>query len=207
MHKRRLNNRGSILILTLFLLIVLQFLGMAFLTRVQGEMAETTRDVTSYYVVQSGLSDCKEYMQNRANANVLDAAVTSLPSGTDPNEPAAMQTYYERTSTSTNTTMPTGWSWRVRIFPDQYTNGNGTMAGTNSSHAYKLIIDAIDSHSSSNPMTRRRAVAWIHQGSFAQFSYFFGNFAAGSNLWLNMGTFRVEGPFHTNDKLRYNCPA
>lgn len=198
------NRRGSILILTLFLLIVLQFLGMAFLTRVQGEMAETTRDVSSYYVVQSGLADTRQWLQQKANGNVLDTAILALPSGTDSSQPPTMQTYYERTSTAGN--VPAGWSWRVRLFPDPYTSGNTALVGNNSAHCYRVVIDAIDTHSQTNQAVRRRATAWLFQGSFAQFSYFFGQFATGSDLWLDLSTFRVEGPFHTNGKLRLSAP-
>jgi hypothetical protein len=207
LRKRELSRKGSALILTIFLIIVLEFIGMTFLARVQGEMAQTTRDVTSYYVVQTGLSDTLEWLQNRANLNVLDNAVLTLPTGTDPNEPPLMQTYYQREGVTSGTPLPSGWTWRVRLFPDQFTAGNANLTGANSAHCYKAVIDAIDINTGGNGTVRRRAVAWLHQGSFAQFSYFFGQFATGSNLWLNLSTFRVEGPFHTNGRLRLSIPS
>lgn len=206
MKKQARGRRGSALILTLFLLIVLQLIGLSFLSRVQGEMAMTTRDVTTLYLLQSALADTRAWLENRQNANLLDASIQALPSGTDPDEPPAMRKYYQRVSTSVGATTPSGWTWRVRIFPDQWTEGNGNLQGNNSDHCYKLVLDAIDTHSLAGQTVRRRGTAWLHQGSFAQFSYFYGQMAAGSSLWLNMGTFRVEGPFHTNGPLRLSIP-
>lgn len=201
---RRASRRGSALILTLFLLIVLQFLGMAFLTRVQGEMAQTTRDVTSYYITQSALEDTRAWLEQRCAVNQLDNELVALPTGTDPNAPATMNTYYERTSSAVGAVTPPGWTWRVRIYPDPFTRGNSNLQTASSVHGYQMVMDAIEPHSGSNGMVRRRAVAWVVQ---KQFNDGWAPLTSPGDLWLDLTTFRIKGPFHTNAALRLNIPS
>lgn len=203
MTRKRFGKRGSALILTLFLLIVLEFLGLAFLTRVQGEMAQTTRDVTSYYVLRTALADTREWCRNRQQVELLDTAIAGLPSGVDPEAPATMNTYYERTSSGSTVPPPPGWSWRVRLYPDRFTAGNSAQQGSNPIRCYRIVVDAIDSHSHQNATVYRRAEAWLQQEPLNP-GWRYNQ--SPSLLWLNLGNFHIKGPFETNAQLRLSIP-
>ncbi len=201
---KHFTRRGSALILTIFLLIVLEFIGLGFLSRVHGEMAQSTRDVTSFYVLKSALADTREWCRNRQQLELLDSALAALPTGTDPTAPPSMRTYYQRDSSAATSPVPSGWRWRVRMFPDRFTSGNSAQQGSNPIRCYRIQIDAIDTHTNGSDTVSRRAVAWLQQEPLNP-GWRYND--SPSDLWLNLQTFRIRGPFETNARLRLSIPA
>ncbi|MEW6277901.1 MAG: hypothetical protein AB1758_04700 [Candidatus Eremiobacterota bacterium] len=201
--------RGSALLLTLFFLMFLHLLALAFITMIPTEMNSATRhkqDATAYYVGNSALNDTIQWL--RYQGDNLDAQLQLLQTAVDPAEPAMLSTYYRRSS---NQNMPSGWEWQVRIFPDPQTGGYPNLPASTSVRAYKLKILCFYQKPNADPTNlsglRREITAWIQQRSLAGNTWTINQPPSGTQLWLNLGTFRINGKFHTNGPLMLSIPA
>lgn len=178
-HRGDGQQRGSILVLTLFFMVVLSFFAIAFWKLIPVELHQANRhkmDTAAYYAADNGVSDTILWLAQRtAQGNIDpefdDGAITR--SGT-----------------------LDGWTWEAQIIPGPETWGAPGVTASNPIRCYR-----IDCVASLGNQKYRKVSVWAMQRSFAEYGWYFDKFAAGTELWLNLANFRLDGRYHTNEQL------
>lgn len=198
--KNRIPRRGSILVLTLFFMMVLFLLAEAFWSIIPYELHSARRykdDTQAYFAADAGVVDTLAWLSKKtADGNVDQFFVDSGNTDDKGNK-----VYYRDGNID-------DWKWRVTITPGPQTQGNTEFPGQNAIRVYKIDSVAYlgNSWTDTNKATFRSISAWITQDSFAGTNWGVAEGANGSDLWLNLDTFKLGGDFHTNDQLRLAVP-
>lgn len=174
----RRNRRGSVLLLAIFFLVTLSFLGIAFASLMPTEMRAAGRQklqAAAFYAADAGIAHAMAWMEKAAKR------------GDDPLEGGATKTW----------SSPLGeWVWTVTLTPDSQTPPNGQ----NSVKVYEIRSEA-----RLEGRLYRTVIALARQETFARFAWFEDQRA--SNLWIPATLYRFDGPFHSNSRIRVSVPS
>jgi hypothetical protein len=166
-----------VLLLSVFFLMVLFFLAVAFLQLLPLEMNAANRqkmDLQAYFVADAGIITTLSWMEAELEAG---------------REPVRGGDEVVRTGTEGD------WKWSVVVRPDDQT----PPLGNNPVRVYKLTATA-----SIYDRPYRRVTALAGQESFAKYALFIGT--ADPNLVWDVRD-SMDGPFHINDVLRLWIPS
>ncbi|MBS2040704.1 hypothetical protein JST97_37300 [bacterium] len=168
--------RGSILILAIFFLFVVELLAFAFVNLIPTEMnsaGRTRLSVAGRLVAEAGLEYAVAWMENE------------LARGREPTSVARPQAVLTRPVQD--------WVWKVTIEPDSQT----PPKGSSNQRVYFLTSEA-----SQRPGGKvyARLRCSFGQESFAAYTRFVDRWPAGT--WVAAGPSQIRGRFHTNDVLR-----
>jgi len=171
-----MSRRGSILILAIFFLFLVQFLAFAYLRLVPVELTSAGRtrtDVAATLAAEAGLEHTLAWMENE------------LAHGREPTN--------QQHATRVRTGGVEGWNWTVRVVPDAQTPPNGNS----NQRVYTLTAEARQGGDNSRIYSRMRCS--VMQESFAAYTRFIDHWQPGT--WVAAGPAQVRGRFHTNDVL------
>ncbi|MFN8609264.1 MAG: hypothetical protein U0931_17130 [Vulcanimicrobiota bacterium] len=168
--------RGSILILAIFFLFVVELLAFAFVNLIPTEMnsaGRTRLSVAGRLAAEAGLEYAIAWMEEELRQN------------REPTSPAHPKLVL--------TGEVSGWVWKVNIEPDSQTPPNGT-----SNQRIYLITSEASQTVGGTVYARLRCS--VGQESFAAYTRFVDKWPAGT--WVAAGPSQIRGRFHTNDRLR-----
>lgn len=190
---RRQKVRGSILLLTLFFLVLISLFAVAFWKIVPVELHSAQRhkdDTRAYYAADAGVVDTIGWLGAATIAGNVDQLFA---------DNGVLNATGDRVITRTGDLG--GVRWSTTITPGPGTYGYHDTSSPNPIRVYKLEATA-----SLAGKKYRSVSAWISQDSFAKRNWMVGQGAQGNALNLNFATFRLGGDYHTNDYLRFNIP-
>lgn len=174
----RSRRRGSILLLSIFFLMVLFFLGMAFLELLPVESRAAGRqklDASSFYAADSGVLHALSFLENR------------VKKGAEP-LPGGVGTHTLRGSTGE-------WDWRATLQADEQTPPNGENT---------IRVYTIRSEARLDGVTYRAVEVDARQETFARFAWF--EESRDPSLWIPANLWHFDGPFHSNARIRVSVP-
>ncbi len=190
----RKSNQGSILLLTLFFMILISLLAVAFWKIIPVDLHSAQRhkdDTRAYYAADAGVVDTMGFLSAATTAGNVDQLFADSGS-TD----SAGDKFITRTGKLD------GIDWTATVTPGPDTYGHHAMTSQNPLRVYRIDCTALI-----GPTKYRSVTAWLSQDSFAEDNWLVGQGAGGNALWLNFATFRLGGSYHTNDYLRLNIPT
>lgn len=219
----RARPRGAALVMAVFFMTLLFGIGLAFIRLIPGEYYAAQRlqsDTAGYYVADAGVSVALAWLEaigpagvatNDSGAdwanfnnnypplptsnpnpslggvkNLSSGGTWSIPTGASPSAAAPMNV--------TNKFLP-GWEFNAQIqrwhFCDAASNKN----------TYFVIISEAKrlSNQHAGYDTFRRVRCWARPASFADDAYAVDRLP--SAIWLNLNTFKLNGPYRTNDEV------
>ncbi len=192
--RRHQKTRGSILILTLFFMVMISFFAIAYwkLIPVDLHMAQRHKDDTrAYYAADAGLVDSLGFLGQRTTAGNIDQIFAD--SGVF--DSAGHRIYVREGELD-------GIKWEATLTPGPKTYGHKGVDSPVPMRVYKIESVAYIG------TTKYRSVsAWAAQDTFAKKNWLVNKGAGSTILWLNFQTFRLGGDYHTNDFLRFNIPS
>ncbi len=177
---RRMNHkrRGSILLLAIFFLMVTFFLAMALLELLPLEMRAAGRHRMETAAFLAADSGVLHALSFLEKRN--SGGETPLPGN------AASHTLEGRAGS---------WTWKATLKADPETPPNGTNL---------VRVYEIRSVASLDGIPYRAIQALARQESFARYAWFEDR--RDSNLSIPAGSWRFDGPFHCNDRIRLTIP-
>jgi hypothetical protein len=193
LSKSKHRPRGSILLLTLFFMVVISLFAVAFWNIIPVELHSARRykdDTRAYYVADAGVVDCLAFLEKETTAGNVDQHFADEGSY-DGNHDLAL----------TRTGELDGWDWSATITP-----GPGTYGYHDTSSPNPIRVYRVESTASRGNQKYRSVSAWVSQDSFGGKNWTVNAGAKGNDLWLNMATFKLGGDYHTNDYCRINIP-
>lgn len=177
--KSQKSQRGSILVLTLFFMILISFFAIAFWRLIPVELHQANRhklDTAAYYAADNGVADTMLWLAERTRQGNIDPVFNN--------------------GAITRTGTLDGWTWTVRVVPGPETFGSPGVTSPNPIRCYRL-----ESVASLGNRKYRKVTVWSLQRSFAEYGWYFDKFASGTELWLNLANFRLDGRYHTNEQM------
>ena len=180
--------RGSILVLSIFLMVALFIVSMAFLSLLPVEARSAVR---SEKIAMGGLA---------ADAGITDALAwlryqLAPKDGSASREPLAASVYPSQTERTRS--LGGGWSFRWSLVADEqtYPNGNNTIRG------YTIIARAYF-----NGVAQREARAQVIQESLSQYAALYDNWPDTLVQPVRSDSAPAGGPVHVNDVMRLWVP-
>lgn len=185
--------QGSILLLTLFFMVLISLFALAFWKIIPVELHSAQRykdDTRAYYAADAGVVDCLGFLETATIAGNVDQLFA------DHGE-------YDKNNDLALTRKGTleAWDWTATITP-----GIGTYGYHETSSPNPIRVYRIDSVASRGKQKYRSITAWVSQDSFGGKNWTVNRGAKGNELWLNMATFKLGGDYHTNDRARISIP-
>lgn len=194
--------RGSILLLTLLFLVLINLFAVAFWQLVPVEMNQAKRhllETEAYFASDAGVTDAIAFLERRTKVGNIDNYIQDNGVA-DPEYPGYK--VVKRTGTMNS------WTWEAKIIPGPLTYGHKEFTAANPIRVYKVQAVARRPGISGNSQQYRRVSAWIKQKSFSKDGWGVnGNATNSSPLWLNFESFRLGGTYRSNDEVRVRVPG
>jgi hypothetical protein len=186
--RKRLSKRGSILVMSIFFMLILFITASAFLVLLPVESRaamRTERQTAGALVADAGIVEAMSWLRFQL----------APPDGSASKEPMAAGVYPTEAARTTN--LGDGWSYRWELIADSQTFPNGS----NPIRAYTIISKAYR-----NGRGFRLARAEVIQESLSQYAALYDTWPSNLVQPLRSTTAPAEGPVHVNDVLRMWIP-
>ena len=212
--------KGVALVLTLFFMILLYAVASTYCAMVPAEMRSAVRlqdDAEAFYVADSGVSDAIAQMEYQVNTDhnnfenytasgnfwVAGNGVSPITAGNpilsneflnaaDARQLVAVKTYATKVTDRL--------SYEVVLERWAFKQG-----GLRVPDAYRVVSRAVRDRGTNSARLRRSVVSWCIQKNFANYAYFVDRLP--SDIWLDLNTFRIDGPYHTNNRVMLSAPS
>lgn len=185
-HSR--NRRGSILVMTVFFMIVLFITASAFLVLIPVESRAALRSeqqTTSALVAEAGVTEALAWLRNQL----------APPDGSASKEPMAAGVYPSEANRTRN--MGNNWTYRWTLIADDQTFPNGS----NPIRAYTIVSRAYR-----NGQVKREARAEVIQESLSQYAALYDDWPSNLVMPIRSTSVPAGGPIHINDVMRLWVP-
>ncbi|MBX3172175.1 MAG: hypothetical protein KF760_32520 [Candidatus Eremiobacteraeota bacterium] len=212
--------RGVALVLTLFFMILLYTVASSYYVMIPAEMRSAVRlqdDAEAFYVADSGISDALAQMEYQVNTdhNNFENYTTSgtfwvASNGVAPIAPAnpVLSTQFLNAADArqlvANKTYATSVTARLsyEVILERWAFKQG---GLRVPDAYRVVSRAVRDRGAPTSRLRRTVTSWCIQKNFANYAYFVDRLP--SDIWLDLNTFRIDGPYHTNNRVMLSAPS
>ncbi|MBN9416563.1 MAG: pilus assembly PilX N-terminal domain-containing protein [Candidatus Eremiobacteraeota bacterium] len=222
MMKLRLSGRrkGVALILTLFFMILLYAVASSYYVMIPAEMRSAVRlqdDAEAFYVADSGISDALAQMEYQVNTDsnnfenytptgtfwVSSNGVAPVTAAT-PNPSSQFLNAADARQLVANKTYATAVTARLsyEVVLERWAFKQG---GLRVPDAYRVVSRAVRDRGTSTSRLRRTVTSWCIQKNFANYAYFVDRLP--SDIWLDLNSFRIDGPYHTNNRVMLSAPS
>lgn len=212
----RPRRRGIALIMTLFFMILLYGVAASYCALIPTELKNALRmqdDAEAFYTADSGISDALAQMEfqvstdhnnfeNNVNGTfwVENNGVAFL----SPPNPRLSNAFL---AASDARQLLACRSWAVNHFNQRSGQGYEVVLerwafkvrGERGPDAYRVVSRALRAG-----RVRRTVESWCIQKNFANYAYFVDRLP--SEIWLDLNTFRINGPYHTNNRVLLSAP-
>lgn len=214
------HRKGVALILTLFFMILLYAVASSYYVMIPAEMRSAVRlqdDAEAFYVADSGVSDAIAQMEYQVNTdhNNFENYTSSgtfwvAKNGVAPVAAAnpALSTQFLNAADArqlvANKTYATAVTARLsyEVVLERWAFKQG---GLRVPDAYRVVSRAVRDRGASTSRLRRTVTSWCIQKNFANYAYFVDRLP--SDIWLDLNTFRIDGPYHTNNRVMLSAPS
>ncbi|HIB64239.1 MAG TPA: hypothetical protein EYO33_03745, partial [Phycisphaerales bacterium] len=186
--KKPNSKRGSILVMSIFFMLILFITASAFivLLPVESRAAQRSeRQTSGALVADAGVTEAMSWLRFQL----------SPPGGGASKEPMASGVYPSQAQRTTN--LGDGWSYRWELIPDSETYPNGS----NPVRAYTIVSKAYR-----NNRAFREARAEVIQESLSKYAALYDNWPSNLVQPLRSTSAPAEGPVHVNDVMRLWIP-
>ncbi len=208
--------RGLALLVTLFFMILLYGVAASYCALIPTELKNALRlqdDAEAFYTADSGISDALAQMEfqvstdhnnfeNNQNGTFWVTANGVAPlnspnptisnaflAAADARQLLAVKTwavkFTDRSEQSYQVVLER-WAFKVR--------------GERGPDAYRVVSKALR-----DGRIRRTVESWCIQKNFANYAYFVDRLP--NEIWLDLNTFRINGPYHTNNQVLLSAPS
>ena len=178
------DQRGSILVMSIFFMVVLFIMASAFLVLIPVESRAAQRSATQTQgalVADAGVTEAVTWMRYQL----------APPDGSPSKEPMASGVYLSEADRTT--VLGKGWTYRWELVPDAETFPNGS----NSIRAYTVVSKAFR-----NGELKRIAKAEIIQDSLSQYAALYDEWPSNLVMPVRSTSAPANGPVHINDVMR-----
>lgn len=212
--------KGVALILTLFFMILLYTVASSYYLMIPAEMRSAVRlqdDAEAFYVADSGISDAIAQMEYQVNTDSNNfenytptgtfwvsangvapiTAANPVPTSQFLNAADARQLVATKTYA---TALADRFSYEVVLERWAFKQG-----GLRVPDAYRVVSRAVRDRGARTSRLRRTVTSWCIQKNFANYAYFVDRLP--SDIWLDLNTFRIDGPYHTNNRVMLSAPS
>lgn len=182
--KRLTNYRGSILVMSIFFMVVLYLTASAFLVLLPVESRAANRSENQAlggFIADSGVADAISWLRYQL----------APPDGSHSKEPMASNIYPSASDRTQE--VGGGWSFRWELIPDEQTYPNGS----NPIRAYTIVSTAYR-----DGVAVREARAEAIQESLAKYAALFNTWPDNLVWPISRSSEPTGGPVHVNDVLR-----
>lgn len=182
--KRLRGHRGSILILALLFMFLLQLIAFAFATMIPVEARsalKSEQDTIGALVADAGVTEALAWLRNQI----------APPDGSASREPMHTSVYPSQSFRTTD--MGRDWSYRWELIPDSETFPNGS----NNIRAYTIISKAYR-----NGRIKRIARVQVIQESLSRYAALYDRWSTNLVMGIDEDDAPQGGPVHVNDVLR-----
>jgi len=198
--------------MSVFFMTILFGIGLSFIRLVPGEFYAAQRlqtDTAGYYVADAGVSRAIAWLENATitgsinqntswNPGTFDI-VFPIAGGANP-KPAGKRFFTTDATkgapwTVDANSLQSGWNYETTV--DRYLWKD--MTTLNGGSFYVIASVAKKGNTS-----YRKVKCWVRQTSLSDYAYAVDNLP--TDIWLNLGTFRLNGPYFTNGRLMLNVP-
>lgn len=212
--------KGVALILTLFFMILLYTVASSYYVMIPAEMRSAVRlqdDAEAFYVADSGISDAIAQMEYQVNTDhnnfenytssgtfwVARNGVAPVATANPALSPQFLNAADARQLVATKT-YATGVTGRLsyEVILERWAFKQG---GLRVPDAYRVVSRAVRDRGASTSRLRRTVTSWCIQKNFANYAYFVDRLP--SDIWLDLNTFRIDGPYHTNNRVMLSAPS
>ena len=212
--------KGVALVLTLFFMILLYAVASSYYVMIPAEMRSAVRlqdDAEALYVADSGISDAIAQMEYQVNTDhnnfenysasgtfwVTRDGVAPVASANSVLSQAFLNAADARQLLA-NKTYATSVSGRLsyEVILERWAF---KQSGLRVPDAYRVVSRAVRDRGASNSRLRRTVTSWCIQKNFANYAYFVDRLP--SDIWLDLNTFRIDGPYHTNNRVMLSAPS
>lgn len=176
--------RGSILILSLLFMFLLQLIAFAFATMIPVEARsalKSEQDTIGSLVADAGVTEALAWLRNKI----------APPDGSGSQEPMHPSVYPSQAFRTTD--MGSNWSYRWELIPDSETYPNGT----NNIRAYTIVSRAYR-----NGRVKREARVQVIQESLSRYAALYDLWSTNLVMGIDEDDAPQGGPVHVNDTLR-----
>ena len=186
--KSNSNRRGSILVMSIFFMLILFITASAFivLLPVESRAAQRSEQQTAgALVADAGITEAMSWLRFQL----------SPPDGSPSKEPMASGVYLSQAQRTTD--LGNGWSYRWELIPDAETFPNGS----NPVRAYTIVAKSYR-----NGRAFREARAEVIQESLSKYAALYDTWPSNLVSPLRSTSAPAEGPVHVNDVMRLWIP-